>query len=816
MAQLVKKQFFIVGIHCAGCAASITAALKKVPGVKFAYVSPATDEATVEYDAVLTKVASLERAVASVGRYRLLADSHFVARSTKTSKHSGHGTERAEYKDSHAQSHPGSHDVRPAPREAPGSYPGGSAVLSPKGRTLETTAREQWSGVHDHARQLKAEEILILAHKTIFGGILSALVLFVAFAGEFGFSLGISEASRNYLMFFFTLPVQLWLGWQFYDSTWRALKRMSANMDTLIAVGTSAAFGFSAVSTFAPRLFLDASLPVDTYYDTAAVILTLIILGKYLEAKAKERSSDAIRKLVGLQSKTARVIVGGEDKEVRLSQVRVGDLIRVRPGEKIPVDGVVIEGASSVDESMLTGESLPVGKTVGDSVVGATINRVGGFIMRATQVGEQTVLANIVRLVRMAQGSRAPIQQLADDISKYFVPAVIVIAVVSAGFWFFLGPPPNLIYSLTALVTVLIIACPCALGLATPTAITVGVGRGATKGILIRDATVLERAGQADYLVFDKTGTLTYGQPKVTDIVPNPQAQITPELLLRVAASVEQSSEHALAESVLYAAKEKSLVLSRPQKFLAVPGKGVEAYVEDKRIYLGSLRFMQEKLILIEQLKERADSLFFEGKTVIYVAVEGAFMGLIAVADPIRPEAREVIDQLRKLGLAVAMITGDHSRTAQAVANQLGIDRVISDVLPEHKAEKITDLQKQNRIVAMVGDGINDAPALAQADLGIAIGTGTDVAIESAGVTLLTSDLRGVVDTVKLARRTMKVIRGNLFWAFIYNIIGIPVAAGAFYPFFGWLLSPMIAAAAMAFSSLFVVLNSLRLKRVKL
>jgi len=759
--SIVKKQYPIVGMHCASCALNLTRELKKVPGVKSVYISPATEEAALEYDPKIATIDTLKRAVAGAGKYELVGET--AAHGHEAGKHGGMG---------HSD--------------------------------------------HDHAKMLKGREVKILYIKVIFGAVISVLVMALAFFGQLSRVLSMSEVQKNYLMLLLALPVQLWLGWSFYQSAFFAARRFRANMDTLIAIGTTAAFGFSAVVTFLPQVFASAGLSADTYFDTAVVILTLIVLGRYLEAKAKEQSGGAIEKLMGLQPKTASVIRDGQEQTLPISEVLVGDHVRVRPGEKIPVDGVIIEGQSSIDESMVTGESVPADRAVGDKVIGATINKNGSFIMQATKVGKDTVLANIVKMVQAAQGSRAPIQRLADEVSAYFVPVVAAIAVVAAIVWFVFGPLPHLTYALTIFVTVLIIACPCALGLATPTAIMVGVGKGAGKGILVRDAESLERATAITNIVFDKTGTLTSGKLQVTDVVPNPHMPLTRELLLATAASVEQGSEHSLAESILAEAKRQKVNLINASHFKARPGRGIQARLSGRLVYLGNLKLMEEEAVTVDYLKEKASQLTQQGKTVMYVALEREFAGLIAVSDTVKPEAKEVVAALRKMGIGVVMISGDHPITARAVAEELGIERVVAGVLPENKAEEIKKLQGPGKVVAMVGDGINDAPALASADIGIAMGSGTDVAMESAGITLMRSSVAGVVDAILLSKKTMGIIRGNLFWAFAYNVIGIPVAAGVLFPFFGILLSPMIAAAAMAFSSIFVVLNSLRLKSIKL
>nr|MDP9416242.1 copper-translocating P-type ATPase [Pseudomonadota bacterium] len=570
-------------------------------------------------------------------------------------------------------------------------------------------------------------------------------------------------------------------------------------------IGTSAAYFYS----LAVLLF---GLAGHVYFETAAVIIALILVGKYLEARAKSQTSAAIRALMGLQAKTARVMRGGQEVEVPISEVRVGEIVLVRPGEKVPVDGVVTSGQSTIDESMLTGESLPVDKKVGDSVTGATINRAGAFQFRATRVGKDTALAHIVRMVQEAQGSKAPVQRLVDQVSAIFVPIVIVIALATFGVWYV--ATGNFTQALIFAVAVLVIACPCALGLATPTAIMVGTGTGAEHGILIKNAEALERASGLNTVVFDKTGTITEGQPAVTDVVTKgDEAEF-----LRLAASVERNSEHPLGEAIVRAAHERGVMLAQPQNFEALAGHGVRAHVDGRAVLIGSPRLMREQGIALGDLQSAIDRLQGEAKTAVVIAVDDRAAGVIGIADPVKATSPSAIADLKRAGVQVLMLTGDNRRTAEAIAQRVGLDpnEVLAEVLPDMKAAEIKRVQDAGRTVAMVGDGINDAPALAQADIGIAMGTGTDVAMETADITLLRGDLRSVAQAITLSKRTMRTIKWNLFWAFIYNVIGIPIAAGLFYPWFGWQLSPMIAAGAMAFSSVFVVTNSLRLRRIKL
>ena len=606
------------------------------------------------------------------------------------------------------------------------------------------------------------------------------------------------------------LPVLVWSGSQFFTGAWESLKHRSANMHTLIASGISAAYLYSLVAVIAPGIFPEADY-AETYFDVTTVVTALVLLGLALETKAKGRSSEAIRKLVGLQAKTARVIRHGQEYDVPIEQVIVGDLVLVKPGEKVPVDGVIESGESSVDESMVTGESLPVDKVPGDEAIGATINRSGAFKLRATKVGRDTALASIVRMVADAQATRLPIQRVVDQVSAIFVPAVMIVAVIAFVVWFNIGPTPVLAYAVIVAVTVLIIACPCALGLATPTSLTVGMGKGAERGVLFRGGDALQAARQLETIVLDKTGTITWGKPALTDIVTAPG--FDERLLLELAAAAERNSEHPLAQAIVSGAAEREIDVSEPEDFNSLAGHGIQASVGRHGVVVGSGKLMRDRDIEIGGLVPEAERLAAQGKTPIYVAADGSAAGLVAVADTIKPESVSAIKRLRALGIEVAMLTGDNRRTAEAIATQVGVDRVLAEVLPEDKAHEVRKLQLEGRKVGMVGDGVNDAPALTQAEVGFAIGTGTDVAIEASDVTLVGGSLAGVVTAIEISRATMGNVKQNLFGAFIYNGAGLPIAAGIFYPLFGILLSPLIAATAMAFSSVTVVSNANRLRR---
>ncbi|HIE50582.1 MAG TPA: copper-translocating P-type ATPase, partial [Armatimonadetes bacterium] len=745
-----KIEFPLQGMHCAGCAQRIERALRQLPGVEEAQVNFGTERATVVYDPQVTPPADLVRAVEALG-YQALAERLTIpiggmSCASCVAKVEGAlgklpgvvaaqvnlAAERATVEYFPGAVHPA--DLHQAIRQA-GYQPLAAAEEAP-----------------DREQEAREQELRALQRKFLFCALLTGLILLGSFRALVPGLNRVPRPAMYFLLFLLTTPVQFWGGAAFYREAWALLKQGAADMNTLIAVGTSAAYFYSVLATFLPDFFRSGGREPEVYYDTAAVIITLILLGRWLEARAKGRASEAIRKLMALQPPTARVLRDGEEVELPVEQVQVGDLFVVRPGEKIPVDGTVEEGHSAVDESMLTGESLPVEKGPGDQVVGATLNRTGSFKARATAVGRDTVLAQIVRLVEEAQSSKAPIQRLADRVAGVFVPVVIALAVLTFGVWTLFGPPPAWKFALLNFVAVLIIACPCALGLATPTAIMVGTGRGAELGILVKSGEALETAHRLTTIVFDKTGTLTKGEPEVTEVVTKgTSGQGTwREDLLRLAASAEWGSEHPLGEALVRAARERKLALVEPEEFQAHPGLGVQARVDGREVLIGNEKLMTRAGIELGPWAGSAQALAQAGKTPMYVAVDGEIAGLIGVADTLKPQAAEALAQLRQMGLKIALLTGDRELTAQAIAAQVGIDRALAEVLPPDKARMVQQLQGEGEVVGMVGDGLNDAPALAQADVGIALGTGTDVALEASDLTLIRDDLQGVVTAIKL------------------------------------------------------------------
>ena len=687
-------------------------------------------------------------------------------------------------------------------QDGPGDCPICGMALEPMGVSLEEAPNP---------------ELIDMSRRFWIGAVLTVPILVLAMAEHVpGLDLAriVPPLVSTWLQFALATPATLWAGWPLFKRGWASLLSRNLNMFTLIAMGTGAAYLYSAVATLAPFLFpagfRDAHGVVAVYFEAAAAITVLVLLGQVLELRARERTGRALRALLDLAPKTARLIRDGADVEVPLEAVAVGDRLRVRPGEKVPVDGEVLDGQSPVDESMITGEPMPVVKTAGDLVIGGTVNGSGSFVMAATRVGAETMLARIVQMVAEAQRSRAPIQRIADVVAGYFVPAVIAVAVLAFIVWALVGPPPALAYALIAAVSVLIIACPCALGLATPMSIMVGVGRGANAGVLIKNAEALERFEKVDTLVVDKTGTLTEGKPRLTLIESN--GELAEDALLHFVASLERASEHPLAEAIVDAARQRGIELVEAHDFQSETGKGVRGSVDDKRVALGNTALLEAMGLAPSAFAERAEALRHEGATVMFVALDDAVAGLVAVADPVKDSTPAALQALKEDGIRIVMLTGDNRTTAEAVAAKLGIDEVQAEVLPEQKGEIVRRLRAEGRVVAMAGDGVNDAPALAEADVGVAMGTGTDVAIESAGVTLVKGDLRGIVRARRLSRATMRNIRQNLFFAFVYNAAGVPIAAGVLYPFVGLLLSPIIAAAAMSLSSVSVIGNALRLR----
>ena len=736
------------GMSCASCASSIESAIRNVPGVESCNVNFGAEQAAIEYNPRRTSIQEIQDAVEEAGY---------------------------------------------------SSY--------------SLQEQEMITGEDDAEKAARIAESRDLLRKVIVGGIISSILVVGSMPMMTGLEIPFIPAwlHNPWLQLILTIPVQFWCGYGFYIHGWKAFKRHAATMDTLIALGTSAAFFYSVFATIFPSFFLNQGLMPEVYYEIAAVVVTMILLGEWFENRAKGQTSEAIRQLMGLQARDARVIRNGREMDIPISEVQIDDIILVRPGEKIPVDGEIVSGSSTIDEAMVTGESIPVKKQPGDEVIGATINKTGSFKFRATRVGADTVLAQIVKLVRDAQGSKAPIQRLADKVTGWFVPAVIAIAISTFVLWFVIMG--NVSLAMITTVSVLIIACPCALGLATPTSVMVGTGQGAENGILIKGAESLELAHKLQTIVLDKTGTITQGKPTVTNYQAVRGISNCAELnLLRYCAAVERNSEHPLAEAVVKYAESQQIDISESYDFEAVAGSGVQGIVSDRLIQIGTQRWMSELGIKTDTLQQQKDTWETEAKTVVLIAVDGELKGIMGIADAIKPDSTAAVRALRKLGLEVVMLTGDNQKTAEAIARQVGIVRVEAEVRPDQKAAKVRELQQEGKIVAMVGDGINDAPALAQADVGIAIGTGTDVAIAASDITLISGELQGIVTAIQLSKATINNIRQNLFFAFIYNVLGIPIAAGILFPFFGWLLNPIIGGIAMAFSSVSVITNALRLR----
>lgn len=826
-----KLSLPINGLHCASCVITVEKEIRKLPGIKVAHVNYATETAHVEFKSGETTteeiIGAIKKAGYQTGQSTLkigIRGMHCGSCVTKIEKELKQkngvvsasvdlGTESAI-----VNYIPGLIDTRAIKNVIEKLdykvFDTSGIKAEEHHRMGEEKVKEDLVDENQLARE---KEYKTLMNKFIFAAILALPVIFFSYPTVWGLSEQFQMGSPvlRYIwmaMGLLALPVMSWSGSQFYTGALAAFKNRSANMHTLIATGISAAWIYSMIATYFPQIFPVAEL-ADQFFDVIFVVVALVVLGMALEIRAKGKSSEAIKKLIGLQAKTARVLRNGDEIDLPVEEVVLDDIIIVRPGEKIPVDGILVDGSSSIDESMITGESIPVEKHEGDEVIGATINKTGSFKFKATKVGKDTALAQIIQMVEQAQSSKAPIQKIVDKVSGYFVPAVIITAILAFVIWYVFGPAPQLIYALIVFVTVLVIACPCALGLATPISLMVGVGKGAENGILIRSGEALETAQKLNTIILDKTGTITEGKPSLTDVVTT--NGFSENDVLSLSASVEKSSEHPLAEAIVNGAKNKFLELFDAQNFNAVPGHGVEANVNGRKIFLGNLKMMKKFSIGLGDLEEKSIKLADEGKTPMFIAIDNKAAGIIAVADTIKPDSKEAIALLKKMGLEVVMITGDNTRTANAIGRQVGIDRVLAEVLPEDKAFNVQKLQNEGKIVAMVGDGINDAPALAQADIGLAIGTGTDVAIEASDITLIKGSLKGVVLAIQLSKATMKNIKENLFGAFFYNGLGLPIAAGLLFPFFGVLLSPIIAGAAMAFSSVTVVTNANRLRRFK-
>lgn len=810
MAVLTKKiSLSIGGMTCAVCVERNANALRLVPGVVSAEVNFATEKATVEYDPGVVRAGDLVAAVEKNG-YQVLTEKVTLAVQGMTCATCVERVEKALVQmDGVLEA-----SVNFATEQANVVFLTGALeradlvrVIEQAGyKVLDTGAEEAGPNAEEKFRQREYRRLKV---KVIVGALLSIPIFIGSFPEWFG-SLG--PLNNHYVLWALATPVQFWVGWRFYQGAFAAARHRYADMNTLVAAGTSAAYFFTVAATIFPDFFMSSGQDMPMYFDTAAIIITLILLGRMLEARAKGQTSDAIRKLIGLRPKTARVERGGAEIDIPVEEVAVGDIVVVRPGERLPVDGVVAAGSSSIDESMITGESIPVEKQPGDEVIGATINKMGSFRFEATRVGKDTALAQIIRLVQEAQGSKPPIARMADVISGYFVPAVFAVATLTFIIWLLFGPEPTLNRAVLNFVAVVVIACPCALGLATPTAVMVGTGRGAENGVLIRGGDSLETAHKVQTVVLDKTGTLTRGEPTVTDVISDGMSETE---VLRLAAAAERDSEHPLGAAIVSSAVARGIAMAGAESFKAVAGQGVEAIVDGQQVLVGNPGLLTDEGLTLDGFEERAHQLASEGKTPMFMAVGGRAVALIGVADTLKAGSRDTVAMLHGMGIETVMLTGDHRQTAEAIGAQAGVDRVLAEVMPEDKADEIRRLQSEGKIVAMVGDGINDAPALAQADVGIAIGTGADVAMEASDITLISGELSGVVTAIALSRRTIRIIRQNLFWALVYNVLLIPVAAGVLYPFFGVLLNPIFAAGAMGMSSVSVVSNSLRLRRFR-
>ena len=809
-----NKVFSIDGMTCASCAQTVEKAAQKLPGVKTANVNLATEKMNIQFDSSALTEADIQKAVADAG---YTAISNTVKKTFNIEGMTCASCAQTIEKATQKLRGVNLSSVNLATEKLVVEYDPGMVNLTDIIKAVMDSGYEAHEEVAtadtvDQDKEKKQKEIKSLWNRFLISALFTAPLLYIAMGHLVNAPLPdfinpmMNPEAFAIVQLVLTLPVVA-VNSKIYRNGFKALSKGHPNMDSLISLGTSAAFLYGVFATV--MIFRgEVAYANELYYETAAVILALIVLGKYLETLTKGKTSEAIKKLMGLAPKTALVVRNGKESEISIDEVVVGDIIVVRPGGKTPVDGVVIEGLTSVDESMLTGESIPVEKSVGDAIIGASINKNGTIRYKATKVGKDTALSQIIKLVEDAQGSKAPIAKMADIISGYFVPIVIAIAILSAIAWYFAGQTG--VFALTIAISVLVIACPCALGLATPTAIMIGTGKGAEHGVLFKSGTALETTHKLNTIVFDKTGTITEGKPKVTDIIT--AEGISETELLTLSASAEKGSEHPLGEAIVNSAEEKGLAFLKTETFNAIPGHGIEVTINGQHLLLGNKKLMDEWHIGLGNLASASDALASQGKTPMYIAKDGKIAGIIAVADTVKESSLRAIKKLHKMGIEVAMITGDNKRTAEAIAKQVGIDRVLSEVLPEDKANEVKKLQDEGKKVGMVGDGINDAPALAQADVGIAIGSGTDVAIESADVVLMRSDLMDVPTAVELSKSTIRNIKENLFWAFAYNILGIPFAMGVVYAFGGPLLSPVIAAAAMSFSSISVLLNALRLK----
>jgi P-type Cu+ transporter len=815
-----RIEFPVSGLTCDKCVQTVERALRAVPGVAAATVNLVSSRAVVEYDPEKTGLSALHKAIKAAG-YRVDAAKARFAIRGMTCASCVTKIEQA------LLATPGvlKASVNLGTEEAEVAYlPSVADLATVKGAVgsagYDVAEAPPQAGADVADREVKAREreYRSLMRKWWFGAAVGTFTMTMSYPWLFPVLDTWFPRDSPQLWYIWAgmgvaaLVVMLYSGSHFYAGAWQALKHRAANMHTLIALGTGVAWIYSTIALLFPQLFPSAAF-ADVYYDVTVVVIALVDLGLAMELKAKGRTSEAIKKLIGLQAKTARVVRDGQEVDIPVEEVLVGDLVVVRPGEKIPVDGEISEGSSAVDESMVTGESLPVEKKIGDEVIGATINKTGAFKFKAIKVGKDTALASIIRMVQDAQGSKVPVQRIVDVVSGYFTPAVAILAILGFMIWYTFGPPPAVIYALIVAVTTLIIACPCALGMATPMSLTTGVGLGALNGILIRGGEALQTAQRLRTIILDKTGTITHGKPVLTDIVA--AGAFGEEELLRLAGGVEQSSEHPLAAAIVEGAKGRGLALADADTFSAIPGHGIEARIDGRALLMGNLKLMRDRRVSLDGLEQTAVTLADDGKTSMYVAIDGKAAGVVAVADTVKDDSRAAIQALKALGLEVVMITGDNKRTAQAIGRQVGIDRILAEVLPQDKAFHVQRLQLEGKKVAMVGDGINDAPALAQADVGFAIGTGTDVAIAASDITLIKGSLQGVVLAIQISRATVRKVYQNLVGAFVYNVLGLPVALGALYPFFGVLLSPMLAAVAMSFSSVIVVTNANRLKRWK-